>query len=84
MVWSFPQAHVLARVELGAALAHDDVAGRYPFPAKVLHAQGIGDWNRARCDWSRRPFYEPWDPPPTLTSVMRTSVYFCRCPVFRW
>src|SRR5258706_8509763 len=35
-------AHVGAGVKLGAALAHDDGAGRDEFPAEALHAQILG------------------------------------------
>lgn len=35
-------AHVVSRMELGAALPHDDVAGDAPLPAKQLDAQVLG------------------------------------------
>src|SRR6185295_2466786 len=35
------QADVVARVPLGAALAHDDVAGEDIFPTELLHAEAL-------------------------------------------
>ena len=35
------QAHVGARVELGAALAHDDVASGDSFAAEALYAEAL-------------------------------------------
>src|SRR5690349_12506010 len=35
------QADVVARVPLGAALAHDDVAGEDGFPTELLHAEAL-------------------------------------------
>src|SRR6476469_2741320 len=37
----FAQADVVARVPLGAALAHDDVAGANGFAAELLHAEAL-------------------------------------------
>src|SRR5690606_37035031 len=36
-----PAAHVLSRVELGAALPHEDVARQHALPAESLHAEPL-------------------------------------------
>ena len=36
------ETHVLARVEVGAALAHDDVASYHSFAAELLDAEVLG------------------------------------------
>ena len=40
------QADVVARVELGAALADDDVAGQHALAAELLHAEALASKSR--------------------------------------
>src|SRR5688572_29621736 len=74
---------VLSGVEPGAALADQDVAGEYLLPAIALHAEVLriagppvpaGAYALLVCHVL---------PQPSFRSVMRTSVYRCRCPVLR-
>ena len=53
------QADVVARVPLGAALTHDDVAGANGFAAELLHAEALALDCRGRCGTSRLLFYVP-------------------------
>jgi len=75
------ETDIPAGMELGPALTHDDVArdhcSHVMLDAKVLRIRIA-----AVAAGSRRPFYEPWYP-QTVTSVIRTAVYFWRWPVFR-
>ena len=56
-------ADVVAGVELGAALAHDDRARRDGVCRRTPSRRGAGRWSRARCGWSRHPWSSTCRPP---------------------